>query len=76
MCAVGLPEVKFINVVKRSPIDISAVPAQRYRLVHTHTHIHKKPDTHRNFYFTKYSIQETPHPADLYYSRIQLSAKV
>ncbi|XP_060772659.1 lysine-specific demethylase 4C isoform X2 [Neoarius graeffei] len=32
MCAVGLPEVKFIDVVERSPIDISAVPAQRYKL--------------------------------------------
>ncbi|MCJ8749273.1 hypothetical protein PDJAM_G00174350 [Pangasius djambal] len=32
MCAVGLPEVKFIDIVKRSPIDISAVPAQRYKL--------------------------------------------
>ncbi|KAF7686706.1 lysine-specific demethylase 4C isoform X1 [Silurus meridionalis] len=32
ICAVGLPEVKFIDVVKRSPIDISAVPAQRYKL--------------------------------------------
>ncbi|NP_001077320.1 lysine-specific demethylase 4C [Danio rerio] len=32
MCAVGLPEVKFIDVVKRAPIDISAVPVQRYKL--------------------------------------------
>ncbi|KAK3523431.1 hypothetical protein QTP86_032822, partial [Hemibagrus guttatus] len=32
MCAVGLPEVKFTDIVKRSPIDISAVPAQRYKL--------------------------------------------
>ncbi|ROI16065.1 Lysine-specific demethylase 4C [Anabarilius grahami] len=32
MCAVGLPEVKFINVVKRAPIDMSAIPVQRYKL--------------------------------------------
>lgn len=33
MCAVGLPEVKFLDVVKRAPIDISAIPVQRYKLV-------------------------------------------
>ncbi|KAG1956733.1 lysine-specific demethylase 4B [Pimephales promelas] len=32
MCAVGLPEVKFIDVVKRAPIDICAIPVQRYKL--------------------------------------------
>ncbi|XP_026125030.1 lysine-specific demethylase 4C-like isoform X3 [Carassius auratus] len=32
MCAVGLPEVKFIDVVKRAPIDISAIPVQRNKL--------------------------------------------
>ncbi|XP_067297835.1 lysine-specific demethylase 4C isoform X2 [Pseudorasbora parva] len=32
MCAVGLPEVKFIDVVERAPIDISAIPVQRYKL--------------------------------------------
>ncbi|XP_016084512.1 lysine-specific demethylase 4C-like isoform X2 [Sinocyclocheilus grahami] len=32
MCAVGLPEVKFIDVAKRAPIDISAIPVQRYKL--------------------------------------------
>ncbi|XP_051983171.1 lysine-specific demethylase 4C-like isoform X1 [Xyrauchen texanus] len=32
MCAVGLPEVKFIDVVKRAPIDISGIPVQRYKL--------------------------------------------
>uniref|UniRef100_A0A8C1AWQ6 [histone H3]-trimethyl-L-lysine(9) demethylase n=1 Tax=Cyprinus carpio carpio TaxID=630221 RepID=A0A8C1AWQ6_CYPCA len=32
MCAVGLPEVNFIDVVKRAPIDISAIPVQRYKL--------------------------------------------
>ncbi|KAA0722383.1 Lysine-specific demethylase 4C [Triplophysa tibetana] len=32
MCAVGLPEVKFLDVVKRAPIDISAIPVQRYKL--------------------------------------------
>jgi len=39
MCAVGLPEVKFIDVVKRAPIDICAIPVQRYKLVsNKHTH--------------------------------------
>ncbi|KAI4885866.1 hypothetical protein NFI96_010896 [Prochilodus magdalenae] len=32
MCAVGLPEVKFVDIGKRSPIDVSAIPAQRYKL--------------------------------------------
>ncbi|GAA6088771.1 lysine-specific demethylase 4C isoform X6 [Tachysurus ichikawai] len=32
MCAVGLPEAKFIDIVKRNPIELSAVPAQRYKL--------------------------------------------
>lgn len=32
MCALGLPEVKFADIVKRSPIDVSAVPAQRFKL--------------------------------------------
>ncbi|XP_017316656.1 lysine-specific demethylase 4C [Ictalurus punctatus] len=32
MCAVGLPEAKFTDVVKRSPVDVSGVPAQRYKL--------------------------------------------
>lgn len=36
MCAVGLPEAKFTDVVKRSPVDVSGVPAQRYKLVYTH----------------------------------------
>ncbi|XP_066515977.1 lysine-specific demethylase 4C isoform X3 [Hoplias malabaricus] len=32
ICALGLPEVKFVEIVKRSPIDVSAIPAQRYKL--------------------------------------------
>ncbi|KAL2098214.1 hypothetical protein ACEWY4_007421 [Coilia grayii] len=32
MCAIAIPEVKFVDVAKRSPIDISAIPPQRYKL--------------------------------------------
>ncbi|KAJ8411108.1 hypothetical protein AAFF_G00181430 [Aldrovandia affinis] len=32
MCAVALPEVRFGNVAERSPIDISRIPPQRYKL--------------------------------------------
>lgn len=42
MCAVGLPEVKFLDVVKRAPIDISAIPVQRYKLVsNKQTYLHR-----------------------------------
>ncbi|KAJ8000531.1 hypothetical protein DPEC_G00181080 [Dallia pectoralis] len=32
MCAVVLPEVRFLDEVRRSPIDISRIPLQRYKL--------------------------------------------
>ncbi|KAJ8262301.1 hypothetical protein GJAV_G00164890 [Gymnothorax javanicus] len=32
MCAVALPEVKFVNETERNPIDISRIPQQRYKL--------------------------------------------
>ncbi|XP_030583877.1 lysine-specific demethylase 4C isoform X4 [Archocentrus centrarchus] len=32
MCAVALPEAKFSNEAKRSPIDTSRIPMQRYKL--------------------------------------------
>nr|XP_020452630.1 lysine-specific demethylase 4C-like [Monopterus albus] len=32
MCAVALPEARFSNEVKRSPIDTSSIPMQRYKL--------------------------------------------
>ncbi|XP_048111122.1 lysine-specific demethylase 4C [Alosa alosa] len=32
MCAIAIPEVKFVDETKRSPIDTSAVPPQRYKL--------------------------------------------
>lgn len=38
MCAVALPEVRFSDEAKRSPIDTSRIPMQRYKLVRTHTH--------------------------------------
>lgn len=48
MCAIAIPEAKFINDAKRSPIDISAVPPQRYKLVRKYTHKH----THSVFFVT------------------------
>ncbi|KAL4640301.1 lysine-specific demethylase 4C-like isoform X9 [Arapaima gigas] len=32
MCAIAVPEVKFMNEIARSPIDISRIPQQRYKL--------------------------------------------
>ncbi|XP_030643831.1 lysine-specific demethylase 4C isoform X1 [Chanos chanos] len=32
MCAVALPEAKFVDEAKRGPIDVSGVPLQRYKL--------------------------------------------
>lgn len=38
MCAVALPEARFSDEAKRSPIDTSRIPMQRYKLVSTHTY--------------------------------------
>nr|XP_023685451.1 lysine-specific demethylase 4C-like isoform X2 [Paramormyrops kingsleyae] len=32
MCAIAVPEVKFVNETERSPIDTSRIPMQRYKL--------------------------------------------
>uniref|UniRef100_A0A5F8GPU4 [histone H3]-trimethyl-L-lysine(9) demethylase n=1 Tax=Monodelphis domestica TaxID=13616 RepID=A0A5F8GPU4_MONDO len=32
MCAVAIPEVRFVNVTERTPIDISRIPLQRLKL--------------------------------------------
>ncbi|XP_037679976.1 lysine-specific demethylase 4B isoform X2 [Choloepus didactylus] len=32
ICAIALPEVRFLNVVERHPVDISAIPEQRWKL--------------------------------------------
>ncbi|XP_072373316.1 lysine-specific demethylase 4C-like isoform X3 [Scyliorhinus torazame] len=32
MCAVAVPEVRFVNVVDRSPVDITRIPLQRLKL--------------------------------------------
>lgn len=47
MCAVALPEVRFSNEAKRSPIDTSRIPMQRYKLVRRHTHVFTHMHTHR-----------------------------
>ncbi|XP_055015678.1 lysine-specific demethylase 4C-like [Boleophthalmus pectinirostris] len=51
MCAIALPEVRFGDEAKRSPIDTSRIPMQRFKLVRTHTHAHicthAQKDEHR-----------------------------
>ncbi|XP_054982901.1 lysine-specific demethylase 4B isoform X2 [Sorex araneus] len=32
ICAIAVPEVRFVNVMERRPVDISAIPEQRWRL--------------------------------------------
>uniref|UniRef100_A0A8C5KQM4 Lysine-specific demethylase 4B n=1 Tax=Jaculus jaculus TaxID=51337 RepID=A0A8C5KQM4_JACJA len=32
ICAIAVPEVRFLNVTERSPVDISGIPEQRWRL--------------------------------------------
>ncbi|KAJ3614523.1 hypothetical protein NHX12_018095 [Muraenolepis orangiensis] len=38
MCAIALPEARFSDEAKRSPIDTSMIPMQRYRLKCTYCH--------------------------------------
>lgn len=33
MCAVAVLEAKFVNIADRSPVDVSKIPLQRFRLV-------------------------------------------
>lgn len=33
MCAIAIPEVRFVNVMERTPIDTSRIPLQRLKLV-------------------------------------------
>lgn len=33
ICAIAVPEVRFLNVMERHPVDISAIPEQRWKLV-------------------------------------------
>ncbi|XP_056427889.1 lysine-specific demethylase 4B isoform X2 [Hyla sarda] len=32
VCAIAVPEARFVNVIERHPVDISAIPEQRWRL--------------------------------------------
>ncbi|XP_039942555.1 lysine-specific demethylase 4B isoform X3 [Hirundo rustica] len=32
ICAIAVPEARFLNVIERHPVDISAIPEQRWRL--------------------------------------------
>lgn len=33
MCAVAVLEARFVNVTERSPVDLSGIPLQRFKLV-------------------------------------------
>ncbi|OPJ88810.1 hypothetical protein AV530_016334 [Patagioenas fasciata monilis] len=33
ICAIAVPEARFLNVIERQPVDISAIPEQRWKLV-------------------------------------------
>ena len=33
ICAIAVPEVRFLNVMERHPVDISGIPEQRWKLV-------------------------------------------
>lgn len=33
LCAIAVPEARFLNVTERHPVDISAIPEQRWKLV-------------------------------------------
>lgn len=32
ICAIAVPEVRFLNVIERHPVDISGIPEQRWKL--------------------------------------------
>lgn len=32
ICAIAVPEVRFLNVIERNPVDVSAIPEQRWKL--------------------------------------------
>lgn len=33
ICAIAVPEVRFLNMMERHPVDISGIPEQRWKLV-------------------------------------------
>lgn len=33
VCAIAVPEVRFLSVIERNPVDVSAIPEQRWKLV-------------------------------------------
>lgn len=40
LCAVAVQEARFVNVTERSPVDLSGIPLQRFKLVGSHFHQH------------------------------------
>ena len=42
LCAVAVLEARFVNITERSPVDLSGIPLQRFKLV-SHTVIDMLP---------------------------------
>lgn len=36
LCAVAVMEARFVNIAERSPVDLSGIPLQRFKLVSSH----------------------------------------
>lgn len=36
LCAVAVLEARFVNITERSPVDLSGIPLQRFKLVSSH----------------------------------------
>lgn len=46
LCAVAVLEARFINITERSPVDLSGIPLQRFKLVSSnssHTFLNELP---------------------------------
>lgn len=39
VCAVAVPEARFVNVIERQPVDLSGIPEQRWKLVSVRTFV-------------------------------------
>lgn len=44
LCAVAVLEARFVNITDRSPVDLSGIPLQRFKLVSkSHTSLEELP---------------------------------
>lgn len=46
LCAVAVLEARFVNITERSPVDLSGIPLQRFKLVSSnssHTFMNELP---------------------------------